>query len=232
MSMPDAEPVAPSTPAPRTLPWGLVALWPVVELVSVLAGLAVVEVAGGSRHNFGDVLGAQELGLLFGLPVLALLFLRRAERDGQTVPFPVNGRVLLIGAAAGAGLLIADGTANQLDRLLFGVTSAPHGHIPPWSAVLLLVTNGVVGPVCEELAWRGVLQPRMIVRFGTVPGLVLTAVLFSLKHCVVDFSFGRLFAIIAFGLVAGAVRIRWGTSTSAAAHVTANLVGSIFLLAS
>jgi hypothetical protein len=214
------------------VPWGLVALWPVVEVVSVLAGLTVVEAAGGSRHDFGSLIGAQELGLLVGMPLLALLFLRRAERDGQAVPFSLNRRVLLIGAAAGVLLLIADGSANQLDRLLFGVPSLPNGHIPQWSAVLLLVTNGAVGPVCEEFAWRGVLQPRMTARFGTTAGLVLTALLFSLKHCVVDFSLGRLFGILAFGLVAGAVRIRWGTSTSAAAHVTANLVGSVFLLAS
>jgi membrane protease YdiL (CAAX protease family) len=217
---------------PRTVPWGLVALWPVVEVVSVLAGLTVVEAAGGSRHHFGSALGAQEMGLLVGMPVLALLFLRRAERDGQAVPFPVTRRVVLIGAAAGIALLIADVSANQLDRLLFGATTASHGHIPVWSAILLLVTNGFVGPVCEEFAWRGVLQPRMILRFGTAPGLVMTAVLFSLKHCAVDFSLGRLFAITAFGLVAGAVRLRWGTSTSAAAHITANVIGSTFLLAS
>ena len=214
------------------MPWGLVALWPVVEIVSVLAGLTVVEAAGGSRHDFGSLLGAQELGLLVGMPLLALLFLRRAERDGQAVPFPVNRRVLLIGAAAGIALLVADGGANQLDRLLFGTPHRSSGDVPVWAAVLLLVTNGVIGPVCEEFAWRGVLQPRLTARFGTANGLLVTAVLFSLKHCVVDFSFGRLFAILAFGLVAGAVRIRWGTSTSAAAHVTANVIGSAFLLAS
>lgn len=221
----------PDERTPRSLPLGLVALWPVVELASVLAGLTVVEAAGGSVHRFGNALGAQELGLLVGMPVLALLFLRRADRDGQEVPFPLNRRVVLIGAAAGLVLLIADVSGNQLDRLLFGSTSALHGQIPVWSAVLLLLTNGFVGPVSEEFAWRGVLQPRMTLRFGTAPGLALTALLFSLKHCVVDFSLGRLFAIMAFGLVAGAVRLRWGTSTSAAAHVTANLIGSLILLA-
>lgn len=76
------------------------------------------------------------------------------------------------------------------------------------------------------------LQPRMTARFGTVPGVALTAVLFSLKHCVVDFSLRRLFAIVAFGAVAGVVRIRWGTAVSATAHVTANTVGSVGFLAS
>ena len=41
-----------------SIPWGLVALWPVLELVSILAGITVLEAAGGSRDNRGDALGA------------------------------------------------------------------------------------------------------------------------------------------------------------------------------
>jgi membrane protease YdiL (CAAX protease family) len=148
------------------------------------------------------------------------------------VPFLLTRRLILIGVAAGPLLLIADVVANQLDHVFFETPSLPDGPIPLWSAGLLLVTNGVIGPVCEEFAWRGVLQPRMSARFGAIQGLVLTSLLFSLKHCAVDFSFGRFFAIVAFGLVAGAIRNRWGTSTSAAAHVTANLLSTAVFLAS
>jgi membrane protease YdiL (CAAX protease family) len=47
-------------------------------------------------------------------------------------------------------------------------------------------------PLAEERLWRGLIQPRMVTRMGFVPGLLLTALLFSLKHAIIDASFGRM----------------------------------------
>jgi membrane protease YdiL (CAAX protease family) len=51
------------------------------------------------------------------------------------------------------------------------------------SAMILLGIFGTtVGPLCEELAFRGFLQPLLIRSFGVVPGIILAAAPFGLLH--------------------------------------------------
>lgn len=51
------------------------------------------------------------------------------------------------------------------------------------SSVLLLGIFGVtLGPICEELAFRGFLQPLLVRSFGAGLGIVLTALPFGLLH--------------------------------------------------
>lgn len=145
-------------------------------------------------------------GLLFLLAVVLLAFLDRLLWGSVELPFPTlwpSDTVLLAGLAA------------------------------PLSIAALLVVNGVVIPLAEERLWRGLIQPRLFGVWGLRPALFVTAVLFSLKHAVVDTSLGRLIAISAGGLVLGIVAHRAGGSdggrdgwqTSAVSHMLANLVG-------
>jgi len=66
---------------------------------------------------------------------------------------------------------------------------------------------------------------------GFVPGLVLTAVLFSLKHTIVDASLGRLLAIVGAGLVVGVIASRSSWKTSAVTHIATNTIATIITLA-
>src|SRR5205807_2006452 len=51
------------------------------------------------------------------------------------------------------------------------------------SSVLLIAIFAVtLGPLCEELAFRGFLQPLLVRSFGPVPGVILGAVPFGLLH--------------------------------------------------
>jgi membrane protease YdiL (CAAX protease family) len=95
-------------------------------------------------------------------------------------------------------------------------------------------------PLAEERLLRGIIQPQLLVAWGTLPALAITAVLFSLKHAIVDASLGRLLAITAGGLVLGIVAYRAGHGdsrqdgwhASAVSHVVGNLVAtSLGLLA-
>jgi hypothetical protein len=94
----------------------------------------------------------------------------------------------------------------------------------------LLLVNGVVIPVVEEWLWRGLVQPRFVGALGLLPGLFLTAVLFSLKHVVVDASPMRLLALTAFGLVMGVLAWRQGWRASALAHAVTNTAATIVAL--
>jgi UDP-N-acetylmuramyl pentapeptide phosphotransferase/UDP-N-acetylglucosamine-1-phosphate transferase len=74
---------------------------------------------------------------------------------------------------------------------------------------------------------------------GVVPGLLVTAVLFSLKHAVVDASLGRLLALSVGGLALGVVALRassnadgrGGWQTSTVSHAVANIATTSLALA-
>ncbi len=51
------------------------------------------------------------------------------------------------------------------------------------TSVILLATFGVtLGPLCEELAFRGFLQPLLVRSLGAVPGVLVAAIPFGLLH--------------------------------------------------
>jgi membrane protease YdiL (CAAX protease family) len=50
------------------------------------------------------------------------------------------------------------------------------------SLLLLTVFGVTLGPLCEELAFRGFLQPLLARSLGAVPGIVLAAIPFGLLH--------------------------------------------------
>jgi membrane protease YdiL (CAAX protease family) len=110
----------------------------------------------------------------------------------------------------------------------------------PLAAVALLLVNGIVIPIAEERLWRGMIQPRLRAAWGLAPGLLVTAVHFSLKHAIVDASLGRLLAITAGGLVLGLVAYRAGGAdggtagwrASAVSHMAGNLAATSLALAS
>lgn len=52
----------------------------------------------------------------------------------------------------------------------------------PLAVVFMTVAALVVAPLCEETLFRGFLQPLLRRWLGTVPGIVLTAIVFSLLH--------------------------------------------------
>ena len=71
------------------------------------------------------------------------------------------------------GLLIGTPhTENRLTALLKN----------PTSLVLLAVFGSVVAPVCEELFFRGFVQPLVVRSLGVVGGIVATALPFGLLH--------------------------------------------------
>ncbi len=126
------------------------------------------------------------------------------------------------------------------DRLLWGNFALPMfvssyrnptvwwpGLASIFKVVALLLVNGLFVPVAEEYLWRGLVQVRLM---GVVPApfaIGLTAVLFSLKHALVDASLGRLLTLIAFGVICGIVAQRSTWRGSAALHISVNTVTTV-----
>lgn len=130
-----------------------------------------------------------------------------------------------------------------LDQRLWGGVTLP-SLVSPWrwestlfaTAAPLLVTasllivNGVVVPFAEEWLWRGRIQPWLAATGGPLAGVLLSSILFSLKHAIVDASPARLLTLTAFGLVMGALAARKGWRASALAHAAANILATTLAL--
>ncbi len=119
-----------------------------------------------------------------------------------------------------------NGDWRELDASVWWAGLAPILRVA--SAILV---NGLFVPIAEEYLWRGLVQPRLI-RVLPIPHAIgLTAVLFSLKHVIVDASLGRLLALTAFGIICGVVAHRDSWRRSAALHMVANTVVTVIGLA-
>jgi membrane protease YdiL (CAAX protease family) len=87
---------------------------------------------------------------------------------------------------------------SAFSDLLKGVTN-------PLGAILIGVTAGIG----EEMAFRGLLQPRI--------GLVFANLLFTSMHAF-QYGFDAMLSVFIVGTILGIVRARTNTSTSAIVH--------------
>ena len=91
------------------------------------------------------------------------------------------------------------------------------------SAAFLMLTNGVIAPITEELFFRGYLLPR--IKASPIVAVIINSVLFSLYHFFSPWYFSSrvLMTIPVYYWVVKQKNIRF----SIAAHMIANLFGSI-----
>ena len=163
--------------------------------------------------------------LIFG--ALAALFRIRYDR-----PFwrSLGWRPLTFGTAMGA---LAAGPVLAISVGLLGSAiripdiSLPFEQMLGSQAAVALLGFVVVilGPVAEELAFRGLMMPLLIRSLGVVSGVVVTGLLFGVLHgSEYHWSWGHVLLISAAGSIFGWIKYRT-QSTAAAAfmHSTYNL---------
>jgi membrane protease YdiL (CAAX protease family) len=208
-------------------------VWILVEFVARGFLAAVLAPAVGSP------VGADMLLVAVAFPAAAWFIARRGRRVGvdpaaweyRLGPVPLAAG--LVGAAVAFAAL---SVTQRIDAALFGAPPAGVDGLlavaagPLWVAAVLLVVNGVVVPVAEELAWRGAIQTALVGRYGAAVGIAVTAVAFALKHVVVDGSLFRLTSLLVLAAVFGVVRHRYGTASSTVVHIGTNFTATALLL--
>lgn len=105
-----------------------------------------------------------------------------------------------------------------------GPVTLNFGSTPDWALAMLLLVNGILVPITEELAWRGVIQTALTKRYGDAIAIVATAIPFVLKHLVVDMSapIFRVASLVILAFILSILRARYGTASSTVAHLSAN----------
>jgi uncharacterized protein len=227
----------PSPPPPRFPFWGYADLFVFIGLafVSLLAGFATVKLFLvlfhlNVRNEVVKMLPAQFLGYLFLFLCVWLMFRVQYGRPfwrslGWTTP-PIG-----IGAMIGCGVLAAFAVAFA-SRLLHtpDVPTPMTKLLADRTSLILVAVFGVsVGPLCEELIFRGFLQPLFVRTLGAVPGILLAAVPFGLLHLEEYGNSWRHGLLIALaGAAFGWMRHRTG-STKASTLMHAAYNGTFFL---
>jgi len=232
-------PASPESAAAERYPfwnYGDLLLFVGLVLPSILVGALLVKAAAWLLHlnpaaKVAEVLSVQFLiyAILFG--ALRLIFRVKYDRPlwrslGWTpIPIPfalVASSGVLAGflVALASSLIHTPDTSNPLMDLLQGRTS-----------VILVALFGItLGPVCEELGFRGFLQPLLVRSLGAAPGIVLAAVPFGLLHYQeYGNSWRHALLITLAGVAFGAMRHRTG-STKAAALMHAAYNSLFFLV--
>ncbi|MBA4388752.1 MAG: hypothetical protein C0404_12275 [Verrucomicrobia bacterium] len=97
-------------------------------------------------------------------------------------------------------------------------------------ALALIAVNGVLVPVAEEYLWRGVIQAHLLRVLPGAMAIGITAIAFSLKHVIVDASWGRFLTLVAFGSICGMVAQRYTWRSSAALHLIVNTMSTVVAL--
>jgi membrane protease YdiL (CAAX protease family) len=171
---------------------------------------------------------AQELPLLIIAVVGVGLFMRRTA--GETalrlgVVRPAWWQVTLALAAGGLFVAFSVGIANlsqtwtpDIAHRIDVTTQHVFGGLANPANPVGIVALAVLPAICEEILFRGALQPRL--------GLVVTALLFTSIHTQYSISFDTLTVfILALGL--GLIRKYTNTTTSAISHATNNLIAGL-----
>lgn len=230
----------PSIPASsdRSLPAlaaGAIALWVVLE-VALRRGL-------GPRlaDLLGTGLGADAVILALAFPVIAAAVAWWGRRVGVAPSdwtYDVSVRSVGAGlAGAAAFFAVYVGVAAVYTTVLglqpsLGAGALGVADAPTWALALFVLGNGVVVPISEELAWRGVVQTALTESYGTHLAVVVTAVAFVAKHLVVDLA-APLFRVTSLAMLAfvfGGLRARYGTASSTVAHLLVNGVTTAALV--
>jgi membrane protease YdiL (CAAX protease family) len=168
-------------------------------------------------------------GLLFGA-LFAIFRLQYGRPFWQSLAWTgvgySLGRIMLAGVAAATMVALLGNaiqtptTNNPMLDLLKDRTSI----------VLIAIFGVTMGPLCEELAFRGFLQPLLVRSLGTVPGILTAALPFGILHFQ---EYGNSWKHVLLISLAGAAFgwVRHVTGSTKAATIMHGVYNALFFVA-
>ncbi len=186
--------------------------------LSIAATLATRRLPGGLL--LGQVLG---YGVWFGL--LAGFFrLKYGQPFWRSLGWQPAARLAAVGVQLGVALMVLAIVVGQLAHLPDVDTPLRALLNDPKMVPLTAVAVVGVGPLAEELFFRGLAQPLLTRSFGAVAGIALTALSFGLLHAEqLKNSWPNVALIVVAGAAFGAVRYKLDSVfASTVMHATYN----------
>jgi membrane protease YdiL (CAAX protease family) len=250
--MSDAQPPPPVEPGPEALPspppaperypfWGYgdLLLFAGLAIPCLLLGAGSVKLVLWMFHvhpavRLAELLPEQFLGYILLFVMLRLIFRLEYERPfwaslAWTQPRMPLLWIVIAGVSAAYGVAILSNlfqmpnTSNPMMDLLKDRTS-----------VILMAIFGITfAPLCEELIFRGFLQPLLVRSLGAAPGILAAAIPFGLLHFSEYGNSWRHVVLISLaGAAFGWMRHATGsTGASTIMHASYNALGFVALFA-
>lgn len=220
--------------------WGFAELLLIAALFlpAVFVGGLAVQAASGylhidSRLGF-PLLIAEFIGYGIVFIALRMLFARHGRpllESLSWIPQPFRPLHLAV-----LGLILALAVV-----LLGSVLGLPNADTPfdkllndALSRIAIALFAVTLGPIVEELLFRGFLQPVLVSSFGALPGILATSVVFGGMHLMQNayiWQTGVLITLV--GFVLGVVRhVSGSTRASAITHIAYNALPFFVLIVS
>lgn len=221
--------MAPESTEPQAPPLAGLPIAVLGYVAGVLAGIVVTLALSAADYPGGRAVAliASQLALWSGLLGACVIVSRRRGTGSLREDFNWRFRVADIGFGLAAAF------AARIVSVIVAIPVAlPLQHSePPDRSVLDRVSEGpfdflvlvlivcIGAPIIEELFFRGLMQPRIVERFGAGVGIPVTAVLFGAAHMIAWQGWLTVVlasAVAGAGLVLGLIRHqtgRLGTST-------------------
>ncbi|HEY3447563.1 MAG TPA: type II CAAX endopeptidase family protein [Myxococcales bacterium] len=148
---------------------------------------------------------------------------------------PPSALLVLLGLLAGASNFVVAGGLQILGRSFVPAEIAKRydaAHlfqgIGTGELVLVVVALGIFAPLCEEIGFRGWIQPVLRARHGELKAVIITGILFAALHLDPIGMAARIELGVLFGLLAVWTRSLW---PAIAAHAANNLIAAGLLVA-
>ena len=219
---------------PRPHSWGLGAFL-LVELVYLLASASfAVVLIGAGPLSVGKLALALAVPTVIAAGLAMVITKLRGNGPRTDLRLHWSWRGVRLGLAFGFGGLLVTIPASLIYTVIVGPdANSAVGRIFgglraswPW-AVAVFVIVVLIGPLCEEIVYRGLLWGAVDRRWGQWVALVVTTVVFALGH--LEFTRAPLLVIVAIP-IALARLYSGGLLASVVAHQVTNLLPGIALM--
>lgn len=177
------------------------------------------------QHRPGGLLAGQLIGYAAWFLVVAILFRVRYRKPfWKSLGWVSSPRWTLASVVAGLALMIGIGVAGRVLQLPDIESPVRRLLENPRTLPMAVIAIAVVGPIAEELAFRGLAQPLLVRSYGAFAGVFLTAIPFALLHAPqLKMAWGNVALIALAGMAFGFMRLVSGsTLQSALMHATYN----------
>ena len=186
MSLENQQPIVPAeTPEyAYSVPWKFIDNWIAVTLLAIIDIVLFVIMLQGRRTELADSAAVILLELAYLLPVIFIFAWRRI--DWRHLGF---GRFDWNTLGLGCGLLVASYTIIILHNALLyllGVDTQGEAIMEIFAEldapVWFFIVGAIFAPLVEEIFFRGFLFQGFRARYGWVPSMLLSSVIFAAAH--------------------------------------------------
>lgn len=207
-------------------------------LPAVWVGNILVQIVSARLHlnpQLGlPLLIAEFIGYAIIFGALWLMFARHGQplfKSLAWTPQPFQARhlvllgvVLYIAVIVLGNLLGIPNTETPFDKLLTDAASR----------IGITLFGVTLGPIIEELLFRGFLQPVLVDSMGVFPGILFTSILFGALHLAQNADIWQSGVLITLvGFVLGVIRhVSGSTRASAITHISYNALPFLGLIVS